>query len=221
MAPAVMPPSFQPNEASFAIIPQAFGALQPQEVPEFAHFPVLMDALSPHASSVDSLTPILPTLLQVYPIEPLALGWWPLPQSPPINTSSLAPSPANSQRRTHPATPPAPPPGVSASSSLVKTKSAFVPSMLPVNWMSSTNQLCRSKSRRRIKRVPCAMEGCQTMWPTPCEMKRHISSVHLEFTLPCPYEGCDHITKGYRPDNLQRHIRKSHSNPQRLHTPSS
>lgn len=59
------------------------------------------------------------------------------------------------------------------------------------------------------------------MWPNPCEMKRHIRSVHSEFTLPCPYEGCDHTTKGYRPDNLQRHIRTSHSNFQELHTSSS
>jgi len=109
--PAVTPPSFQPNGASFAIIPPAFDVLQHQGVPELTHLAVHMDASSLQAASTDS---------------------WLLSYSPPINSSSLAPSPASSQQVTYAAAPKGSPPGASLSTSQTKITFSFVPSNFPL-----------------------------------------------------------------------------------------
>jgi hypothetical protein len=129
IAAAVTPPSFQLNEASFATIPPNFGVFQHQEAPEFTHLSVRMDASNPQAASTDSLSSTYSTSPPVYPIDP---GRWLLSYSPPINSSSLAPSPASSQQMTHAVTPQRSPPGTSPSSSHTKIKSSFVSSIFPL-----------------------------------------------------------------------------------------
>lgn len=129
IAPAITPSSFQPNEAS---IPSSYGVVQHQEAPEFTLFSAPLDALSPHASSADSLAPVLlNSLLPCYPMESIAQGGCPLPHLPAFNISSLAPSPASFQHMMHAASPQGSPPVAPPSRCHGKKRSSFVLSILP------------------------------------------------------------------------------------------
>lgn len=56
----------------------------------------------------------------------------------------------------------------------------------------------------------CKNEGCESAFPSPSELRRHVVNVHTEKSYVCMDDGCVELPPFTKFSDLQRHLRRDH-----------